>query len=127
GACCLSNGGCLVETEADCSIIPHSNWAGPGTDCEDADMNGRADDCESIAGDSDGDGIIDLFDNCPLVPNPTQTDTDGDGVGDACDACPGTPAGLSVDGTGRPRLDLNLDCVVDGSDIQLIVDEMLSQ
>ena len=24
-------------------------------------------------------------DNCPLVPNPAQTDTDGDGRGDACD------------------------------------------
>ncbi|MBC8422424.1 MAG: thrombospondin type 3 repeat-containing protein [Chloroflexi bacterium] len=36
--------------------------------------------------DSDGDGIYDSGDNCPLVPNPDQTDTDGDGVGNACDA-----------------------------------------
>ncbi len=38
--------------------------------------------------DTDGDGIIDLLDNCPLVSNPGQLDTDGDGVGDACDNCP---------------------------------------
>jgi len=36
--------------------------------------------------DSDGDGIIDSLDNCPLVPNAAQTDLDGDGTGDACDA-----------------------------------------
>ena len=35
--------------------------------------------------DSDGDGIIDPWDNCPDDPNPDQTDSDGDGLGDACD------------------------------------------
>lgn len=34
--------------------------------------------------DQDGDGISDLSDNCPTVPNPDQKDTDLDGVGDAC-------------------------------------------
>ncbi|HVX91243.1 MAG TPA: thrombospondin type 3 repeat-containing protein, partial [Candidatus Paceibacterota bacterium] len=29
--------------------------------------------------DSDGDGIPDNVDNCPLTPNPDQADTDGDG------------------------------------------------
>jgi len=38
--------------------------------------------------DSDGDGVYDGGDNCPLVPNPDQADGDGDGVGDACDNCP---------------------------------------
>jgi len=38
--------------------------------------------------DSDGDGVYDGGDNCPLVPNPDQTDSDGDGLGDACDNCP---------------------------------------
>jgi len=37
-------------------------------------------------GDTDGDGVPDVCDNCPDVPNLDQTDTDGDGLGDACDA-----------------------------------------
>jgi hypothetical protein len=39
--------------------------------------------------DFDGDGVPDMFDNCPLHPNPDQADGDRDGVGDVCDTCPG--------------------------------------
>lgn len=35
--------------------------------------------------DTDGDGISDGSDNCPLIANADQLDTDGDGVGDVCD------------------------------------------
>ena len=35
--------------------------------------------------DADDDGIEDAVDNCPAVPNPSQSDRDGDRVGDACD------------------------------------------
>lgn len=38
--------------------------------------------------DSDGDGLCDSEDNCPLVPNSDQSDLDEDGVGDVCDNCP---------------------------------------
>ena len=47
-------------------------------------------------GDIDGDGVLDLYDNCPawrcplaasLCKNPDQADDDGDGVGDSCDNC----------------------------------------
>ena len=35
--------------------------------------------------DTDGDGVWDGTDNCPLLANPDQTDTDGDSLGDVCD------------------------------------------
>ena len=37
--------------------------------------------------DIDGDGIGDMLDNCPVNPNPDQSDWDGDHHGDACDNC----------------------------------------
>jgi hypothetical protein len=45
--------------------------------------------------DSDGDGVPDPLDNCPLAFNPDQTDTDGDGIGDVCDD--------DLDGDGVPN------------------------
>jgi hypothetical protein len=39
----------------------------------------------ALLGDSDGDGIDDLFDNCRDVMNASQLDTDSDGCGNACD------------------------------------------
>ena len=52
--------------------------------------------------DTDGDGIVDAADGCPLVADPAQADADGDGIGDACDTCPGlaTPDRLDRDGDG---------------------------
>ena len=35
--------------------------------------------------DGDGDGILDVEDNCPLLANPEQDDQDEDGLGDLCD------------------------------------------
>jgi hypothetical protein len=39
-----------------------------------------------VEADSDGDGIYDSADNCPLLANADQADFDGDGAGDDCDA-----------------------------------------
>ncbi len=38
------------------------------------------------APDTDGDGVVDSFDNCSLKQNPAQDDTDGDFCGNLCDA-----------------------------------------
>jgi hypothetical protein len=38
--------------------------------------------------DEDGDGVLDLADNCPSVANPSQSDDDLDALGDVCDNCP---------------------------------------
>lgn len=51
-------------------------------------------DPSGIGIDSDGDGINDACDNCPLVINPGQEDLDGDWIGDACDG--------DLDGDGIP-------------------------
>lgn len=38
-----------------------------------------------VAGDDiDEDLILDTQDNCPTIPNPSQTDSNSDGIGDAC-------------------------------------------
>ncbi|NND66057.1 MAG: hypothetical protein HKN19_00595 [Halioglobus sp.] len=42
-----------------------------------------------LPGDTDADGVDDNTDNCPLAPNPTQSDANGNGVGDACDIANG--------------------------------------
>ena len=72
-------------------------------------------------GDSDGDGLGNLQDNCPIVFNPIrpldngkQADTDGDGVGDACDECP-LVAG-STGCTVPPRDDEDRDGLRDWQD-----------
>src|SRR5580698_1463186 len=41
--------------------------------------------------DEDGDGVPDIRDNCPHLPNADQLDSDGDGVGDVCDPEPTIP------------------------------------
>jgi hypothetical protein len=50
--------------------------------------------------DGDGDGIPDVFDNCPLVPNLDQSDEDRDGLGDVCDPCPPFDANGDEDNDG---------------------------
>lgn len=61
--------------------------------------------------DSDSDGVLDSFDNCPNTPIGTAvdssgcpvlivTDADNDGVPDNVDSCPNTPSGSTVDASG---------------------------
>ena len=63
------------------------------------------DDCPDTADaaqtDSEGDEIGDICDNCPFVANPTQADADFDGAGDVCDNCPGLFNPSQSDGNGN--------------------------
>ncbi len=57
-------------------------------------------------GDSDGDGIVNILDNCPDVYNFEQGDADADWVGDDCDNCTETAntgqSDFDEDGEGDP-------------------------
>lgn len=50
--------------------------------------------------DSDQDGLVNPFDNCPTEFNPDQIDSDEDGIGDICDNCPNVPNELQGDADG---------------------------
>lgn len=50
--------------------------------CENEPIGGVGD---YVFTDTDGDGIIDIEDNCPEIANPVQGDSDGDGIGNVCD------------------------------------------
>jgi hypothetical protein len=62
----------------------------PAVDAFDGAYNGNGDVFVLRFGeDGDGDGLLDVVDNCLAAANPDQADADGDGAGDACDNCPG--------------------------------------
>jgi hypothetical protein len=67
--------------------------------------------------DQDLDGVPDILDNCPTVPNPNQADSNGDGSGDVCDtaSCTGATHGCLVQGSAgcASGLCCTTVCVVD--------------
>lgn len=90
--------------------------------------------------DEDNDGIPDVEDNCPIIPNPDQTDSNNDGMGDACDCF-----AANLDGTGLIDLmdywllasewqvagpgldgDVNGDAAVNLTDLEIVVRFWLS-
>ena len=48
GACCEPGGVCTIRSEQDCVQTANGIWFGVGTDCSDADADGRPDLCESV-------------------------------------------------------------------------------
>ncbi|MBT31325.1 MAG: hypothetical protein CMO01_16850, partial [Thalassobius sp.] len=64
--------------DANASINPGATDVADGID---NNCDGQTDEL-----DTDGDGIADYLDNCPLAANLNQADFDGDGIGDLCDS-----------------------------------------
>ena len=98
-----------------------------GSEPEPSTDNGGTTD--SGTSDSDGDGVIDLLDQCPNEAGPLDSndrpgcpnlvfDADSDGVPDEDDTCAETPAGEDSDANGcsQSQLDTDGDSVSDADD-----------
>jgi hypothetical protein len=110
-------GGCDDQAVSDLGPRELNGWLGNSPDDDGLDALWALSDAPIGPGpDQDGDGVIDLLDNCPSVANPGQEDADGDGVGDACDNCPNTPSVDQVDTDGDGRGDA-CDDDIDGDGI----------
>lgn len=81
-----------------------------------------------VTTDTDGDGVADTLDNCPLTANANQRDTDGDGLGSLCDADLNNDGVVNLQdyglfhqrfGTANPDADFNGSGLVTNSDFAI--------
>ena len=80
-----------VLDDVDCDPLDATINFAPGDACDDGDVTTDNDIintscmCVGAGQDLDGDGVLDVDDNCVENPNPGQEDFDNDASGDACD------------------------------------------
>ncbi|MFO0751649.1 MAG: amidohydrolase family protein, partial [Myxococcota bacterium] len=68
---------------------PDTDGDGLGDVCDPCPLQANTTACESVNPDDiDGDSVLNDSDNCPSDANPGQEDRDHDNIGDLCDACP---------------------------------------
>lgn len=105
-----------VADNLDLILTPRSPW---NDGCDGSYNRLRIESNVACYVDTDGDGVADLADNCPGIPNPGQEDADGDFLGDACDNCPNDwnqdQLDHDVDGLGNACDPAVLDTVDDWS------------
>ncbi len=76
-------------------------------------------------GDTDGDGVSRLCDNCIGIQNPGQADVDEDSVGDVCDNCSDVPNTSQQDSDADDVGDACDNCVTEANTNQLNSDDDL--
>lgn len=120
----LDNTGVIDDYLDAVNIIFRRNISTPVCDVLDPH---EVSECSSIDvnQDTDGDGINDVFDDCPNTPESeevdnqgcglSQRDSDNDGLFDNVDSCPNTPPNAVVDSTGCA--DTDNDGVFDSFDL----------
>ncbi len=104
GAPC-SNGECPTGLECIADVCVQPGMDAPPEDAasDDAIISDAESSLDAPFIDTDGDGVVDKTDNCPLVSNPGQRDHDVDSRGDVCDVCPHISddgSDLDADGVG---------------------------
>lgn len=89
--------GCSFQTPvADNGGVPGDDMPGVDAALPDPDAGGTP-----TENDQDGDGVLDIADNCPAKANAEQWNEDGDALGDVCDPCPQHAAAQAdTDGDG---------------------------
>jgi hypothetical protein len=95
----LGGGSCGFQAAG---LATDASQGGSGSG-HDARVDGTADaraDAVDADLDTDGDGILDAVDNCPMIANHDQRNWDHDAFGDACDLCPHINTAENTDGDG---------------------------
>ena len=83
-----------VTYQADAALATNDNFSYRAQDTSGAQSDSVV--VSLIPSDQDGDGSVDVVDNCPELPNADQADMDTDQIGDLCDIDP--------DGDGSPGI-----------------------